>query len=59
MARFEWVAVASIDLKAIAAIIFLATLVEAFLILVSSTALFFFYLLVTVQRIQRILRPKR
>jgi hypothetical protein len=55
-AWFGGVVIASIDLMAITAIIFLTALAVAILILVCSTALFFFYLLVTVQRI---LRSKR
>jgi hypothetical protein len=51
MARLEWLAVASIDLKAIATVIFITAIVDALLILVSSTALFFYYLLATVRRI--------
>ncbi|HMD84180.1 MAG TPA: hypothetical protein VKO18_05715 [Terriglobia bacterium] len=50
--------IASLDFIAIAAII-LATMVVATLILVSSTALFFFYLLAVAQRILRVLRYKR
>jgi hypothetical protein len=56
MAGFDWVAVASsapISLIPIAVIIFLVAMVGALLILVSSTALFIFYLLATVQRILR------
>ncbi|MGD0226464.1 MAG: hypothetical protein ABSF71_29405 [Terriglobia bacterium] len=51
MAWFDGIVIASIDLMGITAIIFVAAMVEAGLILVSSTALFFFYLVVTVQRI--------
>jgi hypothetical protein len=56
MAWFDGLAIASIDFREIAAIIFLATMVVASVVLVSSTVLFFFYLLAT---IQRILRRKR
>jgi hypothetical protein len=53
MAWFDGVVIASIDLRAITAIIFLATMVVASLILVSSTAMLIFYLLATAQRILR------
>jgi hypothetical protein len=53
MAQFDLVAIAPISLKAIASTIFLAAMVVATLVLVSSTALFFFYLVVSVQRIMR------
>jgi len=56
MPRFVGVVIASFNLPAIAANIIFAAMIVAFLILVSSTALFLFYLLAAVQRI---LRSKR
>jgi hypothetical protein len=53
MTWFDGVFIASIDLRAIAAIIFFTTMVVASLILVSSTAMFIFYLVATAQRILR------
>jgi energy-converting hydrogenase Eha subunit C len=53
MAWFDWVVIASIELRELAAFIFVTAMVVAGLILVVSTVLFFFYLVVTVQRIRR------
>jgi len=53
MEWFDGVFLASIDLTASAAIIFVVAMALAGLILVSSTVMFIFYLLATAQRIVR------